>query len=486
MKTITLEQYGAAADGLTNDFPALSKALEVAMQGDCTVKFAENKTYYFEYDSSVNKNAVFALCNCKNVSLVGNNTKILINRPLYYAEICNTQNTVIDGFVFDYKIRPFALGEVIERNDDELWATVKSDRSLYVEDEASSEFAVLQRDDGRYHLFIRKIVAVNPGEFVYKIYFSDAGETKRFIKMSDKYSIILPLPNFAHRIERAFSITDNTDFTIKNCKVLSMARFGFAVLRNYGTLVFDNLRIEKDINESCKIVGWRDCFHVKENHAKCIWNNCYAEYCYDDIFNISASTLCVQNVISDNEIDFRWPETNGIYPCVHKGDTVSVIDMDTGYDYGTAIISDVVLQEDNHNVFRFYTPFKGIKAGAHIIAFVLDNVAPDSIIEGCNFRGTFRFRGPIQIRNTHFYVARFWIDLFSTVEGPVPKNIHFKNCDFVCDDEEKPYFHVVSQKNSLSAKKPYHLENIVFENCKLPEKTFEIDEFDKPFVKFVQ
>lgn len=482
MKIITPEQFGAVADGITNDFYAVSLALAEAMVGDCTVEFAADKTYYLGYDSRVEALAAFALHDCKNVTLRGCRTRILIDRPLYYTEIVHTENTVLEGFIFDYRVRPFALGTVLERNDEALTAVVQADRSLQIDRETDTEFAVLQRDDGRYHLFLRGVEPLE-GENRYRFYFRDVADTRRFLKMTDTYPVILPLPGFAHRIERAFSITDNTDFTMRHCRVWSMARFGFAILRNYGTLLFDDLRVEQAPGEPCKIVGWRDCFHVKENHAKCLWYRCYAEYCYDDIFNISASTLYVQEVLSETELDFRWRETGGTYPCVEKGDTFSIVDTETGRDYGTAVVREVVRQEDGHNVIRFCTPFRGVSAGENIFAFDLDNVAPGSIIEDCDFRGTFRFRGPIEIRHSDLYVARMWIDMYERLEGPVPRDVCFRDCTLTCDDEENPYFHIVAQKKSVQTEQPYHLENIVFEHCRLPVKTLEIDPLDKPYVR---
>lgn len=95
-----------------------------------------------------------------------------------------------------------------------------------------------------------------------------------------------------------------------------------------------------------------------------------------------------------------------------------------------------------------------MRAGEHVKACFDSMVAPGSVIEGCDFRGTFRFRGPIEIRNSYFYVARMWIDLFSPYEGPVPQGVHFTGCRFVCDDEEALYFHLESQRRGTAAPGP--------------------------------
>jgi hypothetical protein len=112
-------------------------------------------------------------------------------------------------------------------------------------------------------------------------------------------------------------------------------------------------------------------------------------------------------------------------------------------------------------------------------------VAPGSIIENCDFRGTFRLRGPIEIKDTHFEVKRFWIDMDRIGEGPVPKHLHFTNCKFECDDTVNKYFHIRSQRKESVGGPQYHLEDIVFENCDIPMDTLEISDIDKPYIKFI-
>jgi len=501
MNIFKLSDFGAKADGITNDALALWRALDAAKDGGI-VELEENKTYYIapckksdiaEFSSSgasestdlENRMAAIDLNGAKNLTIKGKSSKILLEKPLFYCNINYCENIVIDGLIFDYKVRPFVKAELVELNKDAHSGVFKTDRSLFINEETNVYgFGVLERPDGRYHMHMKTMTPVDADNFIYEIKFSDDVHTVRRLEMLKTHVLIAPVPNFAHRVERAFSITHNNNFTMKNCRVHSMARFGFALFCNDGTVMFDNVRVEKAPDEVVDIVGWRDCFHVKENHGKYIWNNCYAEYCYDDIFNISASTLNVAEVISGTDIDFEWKETHGVYPDVRVGDVVSIIDIDTGKDYGESTIVEIVETNGSHNHYRFDKPFDGIKAGDNIKAHVLNMVCPYSEITNCDFRGTFRWRGPIEIKDSHFYVARCWLDMCMPVEGPVPKHIHFTNCEFVCDDETEPYFHVVAQRKAVTEEPHYHIEDMVFENCKLPRNTFEIDPIDAPYVSF--
>lgn len=499
MEVFEIKNFGAKGDGITNDAVAFWNALDAVKNGGI-LQLEKNKTYYIAKTNvednenivasgaissggSKNRVAAIDLNNAENVIIRGENSTILIDNPLFYCNINYTKNVTLDGLNFDYKVRPFVLGKLVKILDDRR-VLVKTDRKIAIKGETKvRDFGVLQRPDGRYHMFMSTITPVDDDN-TYEILFSDNELTKERISMLEEYDLIVPVPNFAHTVERAFSITNNSDFTMKNCNVYSMARFGFALFCNDGIMEFNNVKIIKAEDELATIVGWRDCFHVKENHAKFIWKNCYAEYCYDDIFNISASTLNVNEVISETELDLAWKETNGIYPGIRVGDTVSFINIDTGHDYGESVISEIVERKASHNHFKFKTPIKNIEAGDNVKAHVLDMVSPGSEIINCDFRGTFRFRGPVTIENSYLYVVRMWIDMFMPYEGPVPKHIHFKNCEIVCDDEVNPYFHIVAQKESSTGENQYHIEDVVFENCKLPVNTFDISADDKKYIEF--
>ena len=508
MKIFRPEDFGALADGIHNDAIALWKALAAAIEfdGEAQVLLEADKAYRFgptedqkcgrhqmligglcQNPASMNCTAPISLNGAKNVHVKGSNTTILIDKPYNYCNIYNSENVVIEGLNFDYSTHPYVKGSLIEKNFETHRAIFQTDRSLFVKEKTvMRDFGVLERPDSRYHMFTRTVTPIDGDNFIYEIEFNDDPCTNKHFKFLGEYPLIIPVPGFGHCIERGFSVIGNTNVTFKDCKIHSLARFGFALFNNDGVMLFDNVRAEK--NDSANIVGWRDLFHVKESHARYIWRNCYAEYCNDDIFNISASTLAVQTVYAEDDIDFVWPETHGVYPGVRVGDTISVIDRATGIDYGEAKIAEIVLQEGSHNHFRLDRPIKGIADIQDSRVHVLDLVAPGSLIEDCEFHGTYRLRGPIDVKNTYFETKRFWLDTFfmdKIGEGPIPKHIHFSNCRFVCDDEKEKYFHIESHRKGNVGEPQYHIEDMVFENCEIPMNTVELGEIDKHYVKFI-
>ena len=511
MKIFRPEDFGAIADGIHNDVVALWRALSEAtdFEGEAQVLLEANKTYRFgptddqksgkyqmlvgglcQNPASMNCTAPISIDGAKNVHIKGCNTTILIDKPYNYCNVYNSENIVIEGLIFDYSTHPYVKGTVIEMDYEKHIAVFQTDRSLHIKEKSPlRDFGVLERPDQRYHLFTRSVTPVDAEKLIYEIEFNDDPCTNKHFKLLPENPMIIPVPFFGHYIERGFSVCGNKNVTFKNCKIHSLSRFGFALFMNDGLMMFDNVRAEKSPTENANIVGWRDLYHVKENHAKFVWKNCYAEYCNDDIFNISNSTMTVEQIYSPTDIDFRFPETNGIYRDVRVGDTLSIIDLETGVDYGESTVVEIVQQEGHHNRYRLDKPFVGLENAKKPKVHVLELVAPGSEIENCEFRGTFRFRGPIEIRDTYFEVKRFWIDMempCATVgEGPVPKHIHFTNCRFETDDDKEYYFHIRAQKESAVGAPQYHLEDIVFKNCEIPMSTLEIRESDRPYVEFI-
>ena len=501
------EAFGALADGSTNDAAAFWQALDAAAAvPDSILELKKDGVYYLARRGTAaatdcgasgamasaageDKTAAIALDGVRGLTIRGNNTTLLLETPLFYCNINNTERVTLEGLNFDYRVQPFAGARTLAVDREAGCAEVVTDRSLGIEGSHDGRpfglFGVLDRPDGRWHMFLDGYDTLDAAANRYRVRFKkeDAATMSR-LDLLESTRIILPMPGIGHRIERAFSIVGNTDFQMRDCRIWSAARFMFALFRNEGEIRFQRVHIEPRPGSDLPIVGWRDGFHVKENRGRYIWEDCRASGLFDDIFNISASMLNVQDVYADDDIDLLWGETHGPYVPLKPGDTLTVINEDTGALIGSTAVRRVIRQEGEHNRILLTEPLPGVRAGEHVKACFESMVAPGSVIEGCDFRGTFRFRGPIEIRNSYFYVARMWIDLFSPYEGPVPQGVHFTGCRFVCDDEEALYFHLESQRRGDGGARPYHLEDIRFNNCRLCPANFQIAEQDRPYVYF--
>ena len=503
-KVISPEMFGAKADGIHNDAPAFWAALAEAAKQGGTLLLQKNAVYYLakskhEADDAVvtsgailnadgaDKAAAIVLDGAHDLTIKGENTTILIEAPLFFCNINHTKNVTLEGLNFNYRIKPFVGARTLALDIENGTAEVETDRPLYIDGDCSQKghFGVLDLPYGRWHMFLKGYEVIDKNANRYRVLFSDDGATRSRMERLMDTRLILPVPGIGHAIERGFSIVGNTDFTMRNCNIWSTARFMFALFRNEGTMLFENVHITPEPGEDLPIVGWRDGYHVKENRAKFIWKNCSAEGLFDDIFNISASMLNVQQVYADDDIDLLWGETHGVYAPLRSGDRLTVFDVSSGELIGSTSVKEVILQEGSHNRIRLEKPLPGVKAGPDIRVCFDSMVAPGSEITGCDFNGTLRFRGPVEIQNCRIHVLRMWIDLETTVEGPIPAGVHFTDCTLECDDDHEIYFHLLSQRKNNSGKKQYHLNDIRFQNCRLCRENFEIGPEDTPYVAFV-
>ena len=293
------EDFGALADGINNDAIAFWKAIAAATNydGESQVLLQSDKTYYiaptdeqlkanklvrqgFKQDvNSLDCLAAICLADAKDVHIKGDNSKLLLEPPFFYCSIYDCENITIEGLTFDYRYRPFAKAELVELDAENHTAIIRTDRSLHITERVErTDFSVLERPDARYHMRTTAFEPIDADNNIYRAEFWDEPITNSRLEQLKVVPLIVPVPNFGHKIERAFSICGNKNITIKDCKVHSIPRFGFVLFRNDGLFCIDNLRVERAEDESACIVSWRDLFHVKENHAKYIWNPHY-HYC---------------------------------------------------------------------------------------------------------------------------------------------------------------------------------------------------------------
>jgi len=499
-KTVNIKDFGAKGDGITDDGVAILNAVGNLKAGD-TLVFESNKTYYAK-NNGAGMNYIINIANANGITLKGNNTTLLIDAPKAYIEVNNSANVTIEGFNFDYKTKPAFRATAVSSdiNTTTGVAVMTADRDIGLENNEVYQaprdwFGVLEMNESRHHTYIKSYKMLDKSKRKVEVTFNvSISTTKNFLEMLKNGSspaFVAPMPFVGHLVERAFSFSGNTDFTMKNCNVYAISRFGFAIFNSEGTVLFNNVNIGRapnQIDQKLFFAGWRDGFHCKQNRGKIVWENCKVADLYDDVINLSSSILYVKEVNANKtEIDMFWEETNGgAFDTLKSGDKLTIINTTTGQIIGSASIQRVMKQSGSTNRVLLDKALPNLASGSNILVMLDSLSAPGSEIKNCNFNGTFRFRGKLTVTNTKIHNRRMWMDIDIAdnkyVEGPVPQNITFKNCAFTLDSGGE-VFHI-SAHNSKTGSNTYHVKNIVFDGCTgISKSRMEIGSGDEVIIK---
>ena len=495
VRTLYVKDFGAKGDGKTDDGKAIFDAvMELSNSGPGSkLVFEKEKTYYVKTSTL---SSVLYLSTVQGLTIDGQNSLILLDAKKEYLNIQNTKDCVVKNLKFDFATKPAFKAECISVDTAAKTAIMKADRDIGMKDgenytAAGGWFGALDKHDSRYHMYITKYEMIDASERLFKIYFTSDANTGNWLSngMLAQNGMICPMPQIGHLQERGFTVSLNYDLTLEKLKIHSCARFGMFISQNEGTINFNDVDFvpaDNELDKDMNFTSWRDAFHVKDNRAKFNWKNCDVTGNYDDVFNISSSTMYLSKYnVAKNRVTLVWKEAdNGLYYEIKPGDTLNLIDTESGEDFGTAKVKRVVKQSGGENVVVLEEPLDLINnLGTTVLAFFTNRCAPNSTITDCNFSGTFRFRGPITISNTKFYNMRTWINLYEDVEGPIPENITYKNC--VIDSKDGDTGAMILGANSGNVDKyGYHVKNIRFEDCKLKRNGFSIYDSDSLYVSF--
>lgn len=480
-KVYTIEQFGAVADGVTDNSEAFSRAFEcVKNSGDeIEIYFSPKAAYYFVGIGMEPSESALVLKNLKNLTLIGDDTVILCGnaRPYMYMDGC--ENVTVKGLIFDQKTRAHFVGEICEVDAENLTAVVKADRSFPMEEHYNADhgcyFGVHDTGEklSRIYYFIEGYDWVDRKRRLLKVRFQseDCIGTHYNVKnrLNKGQRLILPTPGIGHCGHRAFTIQYNSNISFIDCKLWNAPYFVFALWNNRGTVLFRNFSAAPPIEETVDFVSWRDTFHCKTNTAKIIWDGCTVRGSNDDIINLSVNMLYISKFNSSTDIECVWKETGGSY-CSERfditGEPVVIWNLKTGKLLGRTKIKSVVDYEKNHYILE--DPIDSSQTGEDVKLCVESHIAPGSVIKNCDFRGTLRIKCNHTVKDSKLYLLRMWIDFAKDWEGPLPHDVLFENVDFYVDDpDDKTY--IISCYNSVFDKKTgdcYRLENIVFRNCR--------------------
>ncbi len=450
--------FGAVGDGVTDDGPAICRAVNAVKSAKGKLIFESGKTYYIGTSSNANGSFVtpFAFDSNTGITVDGMGSTFLVAPTITYMVVSSSSDMTFINCNFDQAVPVYLVGTVTAVNGKKV--TFTTDLEPYADSydySGITAFSMEKTASGlqqRPHKFITAMTktASKTVEVTYTT--SSTG-----YKVGEQ--AYLPNPGVGHVGSEAFYIGHNTGtVTFENVEVRAARIFVFSVKSNKGDVHFRNvdLVVGDGNTRALKLVAWRDGFHCKDNRGKLHFSHCEAGILFDDVFNISNTLGSFVSISSSTQFVCRNYEfkVNGrevAFDC-QAGDVLDFYDQDNGTYHGSATVKSAT--RSGGTTVVTLDP-NGCTVDVTKVSLTTCRIAnrntcaPGSTITDSSFEGTFRFRAPMTVRNTEFRLLTMWIMTEGGVEGLIPRDIHFYNCTF-----RYGYIQIDARNRELSDK-PY-------------------------------
>lgn len=413
-----VKDFGAVGDGVTDDGPALSDAVDAAIAGQATLEFEAGKTYYVGTSTNTSGyfKTPFVFHNADGVTIKGNGATIKVAPGINYWVFWESKDIRFENLTFDYAVPVYLVGKVISKEGSTV--TFETDAEPYMDSFDYSAYTAfsIKYNEGvqeRPHMFLSKMERT--GERQVTVTYN-----------SHNYNIgdVVFLPNIGvgHVYSEVVYMGHGTGAQVfENITIRAASSFIMAIKGNNAEFYFENVDFMADETDGRAIhmVSWRDGYHCKDNRYPMHWNECDVGVLFDDVFNLSGTMSNITAMESDTVITVTATEFS-----FEVGDVVDVYDQKKGTFCGTATIL-----EKNGMTLTLDTPLTEAQVGYTVAN--REMCAPGSTIRNSRFTGTYRFRRDLRVENCEIELLAMWILEDGGVEGPMPGNLDFVNCKFI-------------------------------------------------------
>ncbi len=458
--------YGIIGDGVTDDGPAITAAVRDAIAKHATLLFEGDQTYRIETggEKLAYFSSPFTMQNANGVTIDGGGSRFVFAPDQNYFILQCCRDITVRNMRFDLAVTPYLVGRV--KSVDGALVTYETDLAPYAPDvdySGTVAFSIKYNEgtQRRPHRFLTHMTQTGPLEveitYVDDTHGYQAGDL-----------VFIPNPGIGHFFSERVFVGGHTGFLrCENLSIYAATGFIFSIRGNDAEMFFDCINVAPDQTKPRQIemVAWRDCYHCKDNRKPIHWSHCRTAVCFDDVFNVRNSLGRIRAVLEDSTLiavneEFDHYQHVTVPFDGRVGDVIDLYDYENNRFCGTAEIASVATDPSGASRLTLtpLSPLDVVNSGC-----VIGNratCAPGSTICDSHFTGTFRFTRDMTISHTVFDHLYTWLMAEGDVEGPLPGNIRYVNCD-ICGG--------TLEIGSPCSEIPPHFGPIVLEGCRITD-----------------
>lgn len=436
-------EYGVTADDDADDSAAIQRIIEeiktLAADKTKVIKLPSGRLDFIELKNPVNYNHALFVEGIDNLSIVGNDTEIMVWGTIgfYPFQFTNCKNLLVKGISVDWGNLPFVMGTVESFDIDNKTAVIQVNEG-YLLDGKTEVYEYLEYDKNTN-------VPRAGGNFLHNEGGDQISSTEYLEgnKLRLTFSGAVTEAPVGTKVACCFTMRFNTTFFVDRCEnvrfesVNLYASPGMGLLaRSNRNLYFNAFRIICKPGTDRLMTTTSDMMHLKGNMGEIVITNSQLENGYDDAVNVCANYLSV-GTISGNSVTAVSP--GGMHETYAPviGEKMEIIDKATGESKGILTVKTSELTENGYTMTFEESDLSSLAVGnylamgEHTVSFTMKN----SIVRNKRNRGLLIQTQDVLIENCVFSAVQhgpvlIQADLNGSIEGVIPKDVTIRNCKF--------------------------------------------------------
>jgi len=339
------------------------------------------------------KHIAFLFEDCKNLTLEGNNTLVVLHGKMISFAIINSSNVKIKNIQFDYERPTMSEMRVKAASNDSIEVTIHPDSKYTIDSRGLWFYGEGWRTKGNHanvldstqntmrHFNYSPILnasvrETNPSTVLFKGAFKDL--------QFNRGDVITIRNTYRDNCGAFISLSKN--IALENVKMYYM--HGLGIVSQFS----ENISLMKvsaapAANSGRVISSWADCFHFSGCKGKISLDSCLTSGAHDDAINIHGTQLQIVNIPGTNKMRVRFMhhQTYG-FSAFFAGDSIAVINPRTLLPVSKIKLKSAVLV----NKFEMELETEESLPASTRVGFCVENLSwyPEVAIKNCRFERT--------------------------------------------------------------------------------------------------